>query len=163
MLLPFVLRWSALTLVAAMLSGCQGDDNTLPLPPDASSDAHADATAHDGATEAASEAAADAAHRPIRATRRHLWAIPPPTRRAAKMPRTTAPPWSTPVMPPRTTAPRWSTPAMPAMPRRPNRRTPKWHGRARAAALRTSASASPPRGARRICQSESDSALTKSA
>ncbi len=60
--MPFthVRRLTALsTLVAAVLCGCQGDDNTLPLPPDAGSDAHADATtAHDGAAEASPESGA---------------------------------------------------------------------------------------------------------
>ncbi len=53
-------RLTALSaLAAAVLCGCQGDDNTLPLPPDAGSDAHADATtAHDGAAEASSESGA---------------------------------------------------------------------------------------------------------
>lgn len=53
--MPFThaLRFTvASVLVAAALCGCQGDDNVLPLPPDAGSDAHADATtAHDGAAE----------------------------------------------------------------------------------------------------------------
>jgi hypothetical protein len=51
-----VLRFNAASvLVAAALCGCQGDDNVLPLPPDAGSDAHADATAHDGAAEASKD------------------------------------------------------------------------------------------------------------
>jgi hypothetical protein len=60
--MPFahVRRLTALSaLAAAVLCGCQGDDNTLPLPPDAGSDARADATtAHDGAAEASPESGA---------------------------------------------------------------------------------------------------------
>jgi hypothetical protein len=54
-----VLRFTAASaLVGAALCGCQGDDNALPLPPDAgSADGHSDATAsHDGAAEASTDA-----------------------------------------------------------------------------------------------------------
>jgi hypothetical protein len=54
-----VLRFTAASaLVGAALCGCQGDDNALPLPPDAGSvDGHSDATAsHDGAAEASTDA-----------------------------------------------------------------------------------------------------------
>ena len=54
-----VLRFTAASALAgAVLCGCQGDDNALLLPPDASSaDAHSDAAApHDGAAEASADA-----------------------------------------------------------------------------------------------------------
>jgi hypothetical protein len=53
-----VLRFTAASaLVGAALCGCQGDDNALPLLPDAGSDARSDATAsRDGAAEAGADA-----------------------------------------------------------------------------------------------------------
>jgi len=58
-----VLRLTAASaLLGAALCGCQGDDNALPLPPDAgSADAHSDATAsRDAASEASNDAGASA-------------------------------------------------------------------------------------------------------
>jgi hypothetical protein len=52
--MPFahVLRWTAVAItVVAALSACQGDDNSLPLPPDAG---HSDASVHEGGTDSGS-------------------------------------------------------------------------------------------------------------
>jgi len=50
----------ATILVGSLLCACQGDDNSLPLPPsDAGADAHADASVHDGSPEAATDSGSE--------------------------------------------------------------------------------------------------------